>query len=44
MWVDCKAKFKELIEMIPLPKHTGWKKHSQVCVNSTFLCALSYVY
>jgi hypothetical protein len=30
MWADAKAAFKEMIEMIPIPKNTGWKKHSQV--------------
>lgn len=30
MWADAKAAFKEMIEMIPISKNTGWKKHSQV--------------
>jgi hypothetical protein len=37
MWVDWKAGFKELIEMVPIPKHTGWKKHSQVS-RVLFIC------
>lgn len=29
LWVDMKSGFKQLIEMVPIPQHTGWNKHSQ---------------
>mmetsp|Transcript_3801 Transcript_3801/g.8225 ORF Transcript_3801/g.8225 Transcript_3801/m.8225 type:complete len:1376 (+) Transcript_3801:50-4177(+) len=29
MWVDFKANVKVLLEMIPVPKSSGWKRHSQ---------------